>query len=204
MNMGRKRIASFGVYLLYAVVAMAGEGDQPEIYYRNDFETKCDLVFWTNAIFRNCLIANNNHYGIKVLQAPAPIIDSCVIVSNQVGGLISGTGTGTNINCIIYYNGPNGTNNFSGSANSSNLLYSCVGPGPTNGTVGIVTNEPLFVDMAAGNYHLSANSPCVNAGSNQDWMSNSVDLDDRQRIRYGIVDMGAYEVIYNGTIYTIP
>lgn len=41
----------------------------------------------------------------------------------------------------------------------------------------------------------------VNAGTNQSWMTNSYDLDGRKRIRYGTVDMGAYEMIYGGTLY---
>jgi len=53
----------------------------------------------------------------------------------------------------------------------------------------------------SGDYRLRANSPCVNTGTNQGWMTNSYDLDGRMRIRYGTVDMGAYEAIYNGTIY---
>ena len=43
----------------------------------------------------------------------------------------------------------------------------------------------------------------MNAGMNQSWMTNSVDMDVRARIRYGTVDMGAYEMIYEGTIYRI-
>jgi len=66
---------------------------------------------------------------------------------------------------------------------------------------GNITNNPLFVDAANTNYRLSANSPCLNTGQNQDWMTNAVDLDGRIRIRYGRVDMGAYERIYEGTIY---
>ena len=63
--------------------------------------------------------------------------------------------------------------------------------------------DPKFKDFAGGNYRLSGNSPCVNRGSNETWMTGAFDLDSRIRIRYGTVDMGAYERLNPGTIYTI-
>ena len=62
--------------------------------------------------------------------------------------------------------------------------------------------NPRFVDTNAANYRLQANSPCVNTGTNADWMDTAFDLDGKPRIRYGRVDMGCYEVIYRGTIFS--
>jgi len=59
--------------------------------------------------------------------------------------------------------------------------------------VGNITNAPLFVNEAAGDYHLAAGSPCINAGTNQDWMIGALDLAGLPRIASGTVDMGAYE-----------
>ena len=42
-------------------------------------------------------------------------------------------------------------------------------------------------------------SPCINTGTNRDWMTNASDLDKRKRIRYGVVDIGAYERINAGS-----
>ncbi|MBU4211926.1 MAG: hypothetical protein KKD33_05010, partial [Verrucomicrobia bacterium] len=80
----------------------------------------------------------------------------------------------------------------------------------TNGT-GNITGDPMFVDKGlgygttnvVGNYRLSPNSPCINAGMNQNWMTNGVDLDGMMRIRYGTVDMGAYERINKGAIFSV-
>jgi len=39
------------------------------------------------------------------------------------------------------------------------------------------------------------------AGMNADWMTNGIDLDGKMRIRYGFVDMGAFEMIKSASIY---
>jgi hypothetical protein len=71
----------------------------------------------------------------------------------------------------------------------------------TNGVInwntsGNITNDPSLVDAGADNYRLQNNSPCINAGINQTWMTNAVDLEGKTRIRYGTVDMGCYEYPY--------
>ncbi len=62
---------------------------------------------------------------------------------------------------------------------------------PANGTANI-TNEPQFVNWAAGNLRLEPNSPCIDAGDNG-CVSSSADRDGRPRIIGRNVDMGAYE-----------
>jgi len=129
-------------------------------------------------------------------------MESCTIVSNYAG--VSGGGlyikdVGSGTNNIVYFNTAPVAANFTNTAGNTGLHYSCVIPavdGARN-----ITNDPSLVSLDGGNYRLNANSPCVNAGLNQSWMTNTVDLDRRQRIRYGTVDMGAYEVIFGGTIY---
>ncbi|MDD5482077.1 MAG: choice-of-anchor Q domain-containing protein [Kiritimatiellae bacterium] len=61
--------------------------------------------------------------------------------------------------------------------------------------------NPQFAGKDSGNFRLANDSPCVNSGTNQDWMTNAVDLDGSPRIRYGRVDMGAYERIHQGSVY---
>jgi len=164
--------------------------------------------YGAKTIIQNCLIARN----ISLTNAGGGIwtstgsVENCTIVSNQAavaaGGLYvdcdAGQFSGTNN--IIYFNtAPDGAN-FTNTAGNTGLNYSCMIPA-VNGT-GNITNEPRLVDLAGGNYRLRINSPCVNAGTNQTWMTNAVDLDGDLRIRYGIVDMGAYEVIIRrGSIY---
>ena len=65
------------------------------------------------------------------------------------------------------------------------------------------TDDPLFVGKDTGNWHVARNSPCINAGLNQFWMTGATDIDGRQRIdRFNsIVDIGCYEHISTGTMF---
>ena len=53
--------------------------------------------------------------------------------------------------------------------------------------------DPLFV--GGGNYHLTADSPCINAGDNDAPDLPETDKDGNPRIMGGTVDMGAYEYV---------
>src|ERR1017187_10461817 len=83
-------------------------------------------------------------------------------------------------NCIVFYNTAPADPDYSGST----FNYCCTTPLPPG--PGNISSDPMFVDVAAGDYHLLPCSPCVNAGTNQDWMTNATDLDGNPRISYGI------------------
>ena len=94
-------------------------------------------------------------------------------------------------NSIAYFNVGENYDSY------STLNYSCTTPLPTNG-VGNITNEPAFVNAAAGNYRLRPDSPCIDAGTNLTGVITN-DLDGRPRPLDGngdglaAFDMGAYE-----------
>jgi len=90
-------------------------------------------------------------------------------------------------NCIVYFNTAASDANFN---YGGILANSCTFP--DGGGAAIITNAPLFVDLAGGNYHLQANSPCINTGTNA-YAPGPVDFDGNPRIVGGTVDMGAYE-----------
>ena len=147
-------------------------------------------------LIENCLLVSNMK-SVALLNYSC-IARNCTIVNNPGGGVRSWT-SGTRFeNLIIYYNGNKDTSG--GSMTFSNCC-SYTGLNLNDYGTGNITNAPMFVNTNAGNYRLSNNSPCINRGTNQSWMTNAVDLDGRMRIRYGIVDMGAYERIHEATFY---
>ena len=73
----------------------------------------------------------------------------------------------------------------------------CAPAGVTGNAVtvtGLITNPPLFLDPAAGDFRLDVFSPCRDAGTNADWMTNALDAAGCARVVNGIVDLGAYEL----------
>jgi hypothetical protein len=128
----------------------------------------------------NCVLSGN--YGIAGGGACEGTLNNCTIFGNRSAGNGSGgTYYLTANNCIIF-------NNTSPDNIGSTLNYCCT---PDSG-VGCITNEPLFVNQAGGNYHLQNYSPCINAGNNV-YVTTTNDLDGNPRIVGGTVDCGAYE-----------
>lgn len=76
------------------------------------------------------------------------------------------------------------------------------------GPQGNTLSNPNFINSAGGadrNYRFNRPSPCFNTGTNQlDWMAGAVDLDGHHRIDVfsGIVDMGCYEYLLSGTMFS--
>lgn len=156
-----------------------------------------------NGTFYNCLFTQNfaNNGG----GAYGATLYNCTVVGNTAtnsgGGVYSG---GSVNNSIVYYNNAPSGANYSG----VKFNNSCAAP-PTFGI--IVSNAPVFVNLAGGDYHEQTNSPTINSGSNQYLTSpvpappqftNNFDLDGNPRVVGGTVDIGAYE--YQGSNYNLP
>ena len=125
-------------------------------------------------------------YGCLVVSNVAGVmgggLDSCYQVRNctiannrssvSAGGI---TGAfGPILNTIIYNNiGWNGNlSNYDQSVSSRSPNNCCMTPMPAHGTSNI-TNDPLFIDPANGNFRLQTNSPCINSGNNS-YESNNI------------------------------
>ncbi|HEV2453394.1 MAG TPA: choice-of-anchor Q domain-containing protein [Verrucomicrobiae bacterium] len=92
-------------------------------------------------------------------------------------------------NCILYYN--TGGDWFNDDPRMT-INDCCMPQIVTNGFRNI-TNAPLFANAAANDFHLQANSPCINSGQNLYITSVSSDFGGNARIVGGTVDIGAYE-----------
>jgi len=138
------------------------------------------------AVLCNSLIVSNSaSYGGGINGG---VITNCTVVLNTAtngGGGIYGGDSAYGYNSIIYYNNSINGSNSSG----AKFKYCDTSPNPFGGGI---SNAPLFVNLAGGDYHLQSSSPCINSGNNA-YVAAPTDLDGNPRITGGTVDIGAYE-----------
>ncbi len=143
----------------------------------------------------NCLLVSNYAANLGG-GVEACGMNGCTVVGNSCGSIGGGVAQSSPVNCIIYYNTASGSgaNYYGGGVPGSVYNNCCTTPLPPAGT-GNITNAPLFVDYAGGNFRLQSNSPCINSGMNA-FVVPDPDLDGNPRIVGGTVDIGAYEYQY--------
>ncbi len=135
---------------------------------------------------RNCTVVGNQAEGTAgstigyYYVAPG--------VGRGYGGGIS-AGSGAAVSGSIVWS--NASTTASPNWQGGSFLSSCAAPLPDGADN--LADDPAFVDAAGGDFQLAADSPCVNAGLDQPWMADALDLAGNARIAGGTVDMGAYE-----------
>jgi hypothetical protein len=130
--------------------------------------------------------------GIQFWYASGRLVNVTVAdneASNGLGGIAFGTGDPARqldiLNGILFFNDGD---DLSCSGGPCNVIYSDVSEsmaGPGN-----ISADPQFVNRAAGDYHLGAGSPAIDAGTSDG--APSVDFEGDPR-PIGEVDMGADE-----------
>ncbi|MCB9317039.1 MAG: hypothetical protein H6569_12945, partial [Lewinellaceae bacterium] len=121
------------------------------------------IAFGGTAVIRNCTFYGNGSLSpcIYIQDSPLPIITNSIIWGNSGGITIAGAA----------------------------VTYSIVQGGyPGTGNLNI---DPLFINAPAGDLHLQACSPAINAGTNTD--APDKDFDNNMRPFGATTDMGAYE-----------
>ncbi len=176
-------------------------------------------------VIRNCLVAGNQampdgsdgggiFFGGASGSAAGPVplqavVESCTIADNAAENNYGGMNVTDNVsalNCIIAGNTAASYSDIRGDPEHiARFSYSCC-PALTNAEYFNFAGLPAFADAANGNYRLQQDSPCINAGMNApEWMASSLDLDSRARLdRFsGRVDMGGYEHVPDGILFTV-
>ncbi len=145
----------------------------------------------------NCLITGNasDNAAITISLLPDLTLLNCTVADNASNGIrLADQSTLTLQNTLLYNPGF-----MDFIAASPNISFTSLGGNlvADNSLAGqLLTGSdkqelnPLFV--GGGDYHLTANSPCVNAGNN-DGVTATEDLGGAPRVQGGRVDMGAYE-----------
>ena len=205
----------------------AGLNSSRILYHVSGIKTGISTVFIRRGTMRNTLVCNNKSLRGGVQTIYGAVIQNCTIVSNygSTAGLPSGISIGCiypyttsleNVVCYLNTPGSGGESNFYASVGTTytgycSIVNSCIAPTssfPTNVagdyySVNIESN-PQFVNKDSNDFHLAQSSPCVNAGTNEDWMA--LDLDGHSRIDHFSrqVDMGCYEYLPQGMIISVP
>lgn len=131
------------------------------------------------------IIGNFAPYGGGMNRSVA---NNCTVAGNHATYYGGGVYDGTYLNSILYFNTAGIDNPNHWTQSSITIAYCCTTPNP--GGSGNFTNAPLFV--ATNDYHLTAGSPCRDAGLNA-YAPGTTDLDGSNRIVNLGVDIGAYE-----------
>ena len=138
----------------------------------------------------NSLIAGNS--AVSGGGTRGATLNNCTVTENTAQLIGGGVLQSRLNNCIVYYNSAAHSYNHSV---SEPMNYTCTWPANLSQmppSLGIITNEPLFVNAAAGDFRLRAGSPCIEAGTNEG-VVGTADLVGNPRITGSQVDMGAYE-----------
>lgn len=178
-------------------------------------QSNCEVV--------NCLFVGNSAGtdggAVFVHGNSNPTIVNCTLYDNTASGngdglhnsaIIDGC-TVTLINSIVWANGDGGgdvlsAQVYTASGSTTTISYCCI-QGLTDTSNGNIGQDPLFEAATSGNFRLSEDSPCIDAGDTDSLPSDWGDLDDdgdteeqipldldgAPRVCGEAVDMGAFE-----------
>jgi hypothetical protein len=154
------------------------------------------VYLYMGGTLRNSHLARNTtgHNGGGAYGFLGGLIQNSTISSNTAstsgGGLFCYDG-GTIQNTIVYYNtAPVGSNTELQETRWS-MDHCCTTPAVSGD--GNMTNAPLLAGDPSATYLLRAASPCIDSGTNLNWMADATDLAGNPRIFSQRVDIGCHE-----------
>ena len=156
------------------------------LMYDNSASNWCGAVYFDSS---SGLIASNTIAGNTAPLYPYAVVayGSSITVSNNIIAFNSSgldCSTAATVKCNDLHN-PGGTD-------------CSIDLDPEDGNIFL---DPLFVP--SDDYHLAANSPCIDAGSNDDAQLAVPDIDGEYRVRNGTIDIGADESETGCIWYTV-
>ena len=165
------------------------------------------VLLYSGHLINNTIVGNDSSndpmgqtgFAGSIYVASESMIGQCQIVNNIICNAKSGGGIYmvTPGEDLIAYNDV--WNNTSGNYISQDPQtgeQTIDGLADRTGTDGNISEDPLFVDLEANDYHLQLESPCISAGD-PDFVAepDQTDIDGDDRIYGGVVDMGADEYV---------
>jgi len=164
------------------------------------FNTNASSATVTNCTFGgNAATVGGGMFNVD----STPTVRNCTFSGNTAssvgGGIYNNDSSPTVTNCILWSNTPDQVEDVSGSATL--VTYTCVEGGWTG--MGNITDDPCFVDPNGpdgdpntwedNDFHLSPNSPCIDAGDPNGDYTGQTDIDGDPRVMGPNVDMGSDE-----------
>ncbi len=134
----------------------------------------------------------------------SPIVTCCVVLGNRAvvsGGGCSCSNAAPIVTNTVFWNNdaPVGSEIEGGNP----VVTHCDVKGGWPGT-GNIDSNPLFADPLAGDFHITASSPCLNSGDSGAPNLPEFDIDGDPRNIYMAVDMGIDEHSGGGVMFTVP
>jgi len=155
----------------------------------------CSSLTYPHITISNCIIDKNIAFyggGIYCGLSSYPVIRSCTITDNRGnygGGVYCGGGSPNFCNSILWYNSSGEIYLNSG---VPIVTYSNIQGGYGDPDINHNINEdPKFVNITSGDYHLQTGSPCIDKGT----IGCAPCYDKDGNLRDGNPDMGAYEYV---------